>query len=189
MVSGAASTRTAMGFGSGEAWGQWTSSCTFGSGAGGCGSWVDSHWHGVGIICGQGRIAFSLTGSESDVRHWKVWFREPRRLALLWGLGVESVRPVDFQLYVRLRSGRLRQLGRLALAWSWKKKVACGQGRIAFSLTGSESEVRHWKVWFREPHCYGVWEWQSVRPVDFQLYLRLQSGRLRQLGRLALAWG
>ena len=40
------------------------------------------------VACGQRRIAFSLTGSESDVRHWKVWFREPRRLALLWGLGV-----------------------------------------------------------------------------------------------------
>ena len=120
--------RAAMGFGSGEGWGRWTSSCRLGSGAGSCGSWVDSHWHGVekNVGCGEKRIDFILTGSESDVRQQNVWFREPRRLALLYGVWERRrVGSVDFQLYVRLRSGRLRQLGGVALTGMGLKKK-CG---------------------------------------------------------------
>ena len=40
------------------------------------------------VGCGRRRIDFFVTGSESDVRHWTVWFRQLCRLALLWGLGV-----------------------------------------------------------------------------------------------------
>ena len=46
--------------------------------------------------CIRGRFKFgvkqlyklSLIGSKSNVRQWKGWFRQPCRLALLWGLGV-----------------------------------------------------------------------------------------------------
>ena len=91
---------------------------TLGSGKGGFGSRVDSHCYGVwewrraapGVLDGMGfgsggewrrglwqvhawafevrRKAFFFIRSKSNVRQWKGWFRQPCRLALLWGLGV-----------------------------------------------------------------------------------------------------
>ena len=67
VVSAAVSTRTAMGFGSGEGWRR--------------GLWQVYTW-----AFEVRRKAF--IGFKSNVRQWKGWFRQPCRLALLWGLGV-----------------------------------------------------------------------------------------------------
>ena len=84
------------------------------------------------------RIAFSLTSSESDVKHWKVRFREPRRLALLWGLGVAK-RGAGGLPAVRQAPERAVAAGGSTRTGMVKKNAGCGQGRIASSLTGSES--------------------------------------------------
>ena len=85
VVSAAASTRTAMGFGSGGGWRRGFS-LAWGlgvaeSGAGGRGKCIRGPFK-----CGV-KLSF-YSGSKSNVRQWKGWFRQPCRIALLWGLGV-----------------------------------------------------------------------------------------------------
>ena len=83
---------------------------------------------------------------------------------MLWGLGMAKREAGGFQL-----SGPERAVaagGWTRAGMGLKNKMGCGRGRIDFLLTGSESDVRQWKVC---SHCYGVWEWRGVGPVDFQL--------------------
>ena len=154
VVSAAVSTRTAMGFGSGEGWrrGFWqvytwafdvrrkafflsVLKATLGSGKGGFGSRVDSHCYGVwewrrvapGVLDGMG------FGSGEGWRRglWQVytWAFEVRRKAFFLSV----------------------------------LKATLGSGKGGFG-----SRV--------DSHCYGVWEWRRVAPGALaSVYVGLSS--------------
>ena len=170
VVSAAVSTRIAMGFGSGGGWRRGFS-LAWGlgvaeSGAGGLGKCIRGPFK-----CGV-KLSF-YSGSKSNVRQWKGWFRQPCRLALLWGLGVAEGGAGGFRWHGVWEWRRVAPGAWQVYTWAFQVR------RKAFFLSVLKATLGSGTGGFGsrvDSHCYGVWEWRRVAPGDLaSVYVGLSS--------------